>query len=183
LNEAQRIKTHILNTTATMLQQGFELEALTIRKIAQKANISTGLIHYHFGSKDSLLVEAVEQLIDKTATLEAFKMMDPALDAKIRLRQFLMALSHEVLQYNHYSKILLKHELLSNSFDTPRFILPLLKEIAPDLSKQALKWLSIQVVAPLQYIFMKEEGFLTYYDSAVLDIENLTETHLRRLGL
>jgi len=166
-----------------MLQQGFELEALTIRKIAQKANISTGLIHYHFKSKDLLLVEAVEQLIDKTATLEALKMMDPALDPRLRLRQFLLALSHEVLQFNHYSKILLKHELLSSSFDTPAFILPLLKEIDATLSEQALKWLSIQVVAPLQYIFMKEEGFLTYYDIDELNIDSLIETHLNRLGL
>jgi AcrR family transcriptional regulator len=38
--------------------------AITTRKVAQRAGVNLGLLHYYFKSKDALVVETIEHFID-----------------------------------------------------------------------------------------------------------------------
>ncbi|GAB6109771.1 TetR/AcrR family transcriptional regulator [Fusibacter bizertensis] len=177
------IKRHILDATVKILLQGVDPELITVRKIAQKANIAIGLINYHFGSKEHLILEAIQTVIENVSEEGVQILTDNQVAPSLRLRQFLTKMSEIVLHYNAYSKILLKHELLSDSFATPTYILGILKEIDPNLSENEVRMLAIQVVAPMQYIFMKENGFLNYQDLDTLAYQKIIEIHLKRLGL
>ena len=64
-----------------------------------------------------------------------------------------------------------------------RSILNILREIQPDASDEALKWLSIVVVAPLQYVFLKESGFKAYMETDVMITPAFIDEHLSVLGL
>lgn len=183
MKEISEIKKHILDATVKMLLQGIDPELITVRKIATKANIAVGLINYHFGSKDNLILAAIELVIESVSGEGVLILVDDQLAPSLRLRQFLFKMSEIVLQYNAYSKMLLKHELLGDSFATPSYILEILKEIDPKLSDNELRMLSIQVVAPMQYIFMKENGFLAYQALNAFDYREIIEMHLKRLGL
>lgn len=183
MKEVSDIKRHILDTTVKILLQGVAPELITVRKIAHKGNISIGLINYHFGSKDHLILAAIESVIENVSEEGIVILMDNQIAPSLRLRQFLIKMSEIVLHYNAYSKLLLKHELLSDSFATPSYILEILKEIDPNLSENEVRMLAIQVVAPMQYIFMKENGFLNYQDLDTLAYQEIIEIHLKRLGL
>lgn len=60
----QDIKEHIINTTISLIENSDGLiENITIRAIAQKANVSVGLINYHFESKKNLIEVCVQRII------------------------------------------------------------------------------------------------------------------------
>ncbi|HAE43497.1 MAG TPA: hypothetical protein DCG34_11380 [Clostridiales bacterium] len=166
-----------------MLEDCFDAEVLTIRKIAQKANVSVGLINYHFESKGKLLLLATSQVIDRVAAKENLLLMDMSLPPKVRLRKFLLDMADIVVRHETFSKIILKQEILGDSILTPNHILGILKEIRPMDSDEALKWLSIVVVAPLQFIFLKEVGFKAYLDTDFVDVPNIIDKHLSLLDL
>ncbi len=58
------IKEKIISTTISLIQQSEGLiENITMRDIAQKADIAVGLINYHFGSKNNLIEICVQRII------------------------------------------------------------------------------------------------------------------------
>jgi AcrR family transcriptional regulator len=183
MQQIKDVKAHILKTTVAMLENGFEPDVMTIRKIAQKANVSVGLINYHYGTKDELLLLATNQVIDRVAVSENVLLMDMNLPPKERLRKFLLDMAEIVIRYEAFSKIMLRQEILSNSFATPSHILSILKEIQPMATDASLKWLSIVVVAPLQYIFLKESGFKAYMETEAIVTPEFIDRHLSTLGL
>ncbi|NMA04850.1 MAG: TetR/AcrR family transcriptional regulator [Acholeplasmataceae bacterium] len=58
------VKEKIINTTINLIKEsnGFS-NNITIRKIAEDANVSVGLINYHFKSKEKLIEICVERII------------------------------------------------------------------------------------------------------------------------
>jgi len=183
VQQAKYVKEHILKTTVEMLEDGFDAEVITIRKIAYKANVSVGLINYHYGSKDELLLIATNQVIDRVAVSENTLLMDMSLSPKERLRKFLIGMTEIVIRHETFSKIMIRQEILSSSFATPNHILSILKEIQPMATESSLKWLSIVVVAPMQYIFLKESGFSAYMETEIKITPEFIDKHLSALGL
>lgn len=177
------VKTHILKTTIDMLERGYEAEAITIRKIAKVADVSIGLINYHFGSKEKLLLMAVDQVIDHVSKEEGILLLDLSLPPKERLRVFLFEMAKIVINYESLSRTMLKQELLSDNFSTPKHILKILKEIQPEATDENLKWLSIMVVAPLQYVFLKKTGFNAYMEIDMEITPAFIDNHLNAMGL
>ena len=58
------IKEKIINTTISLIQHSDGLvENITVRDIAQKANVAVGLINYHFDSKKNLIEMCVQRII------------------------------------------------------------------------------------------------------------------------
>ncbi|HEY7461911.1 MAG TPA: TetR family transcriptional regulator, partial [Gemmatimonadota bacterium] len=65
--EADR-KEQILNAALrTAARDG--LEGLTIRNVAAEAELSSGLVLFHFNTKDALLTAALDVLLETTAVL------------------------------------------------------------------------------------------------------------------
>ena len=60
------IKEKIIDTTITLIQSSDGLiENITIRAIAQKAQVSVGLVNYHFHSKKNLIEICVQRMISQ----------------------------------------------------------------------------------------------------------------------
>ena len=53
----------ILQAAIAILGEEADPESITVRQIAARAEVGTGLINYHFGSKDALLNEAIGTLM------------------------------------------------------------------------------------------------------------------------
>ncbi len=185
------IKAQLIRSVIALLDDGFDVEELTIRQIAYEAHISTGLINYHFGSKWNLIVAAISSIIDDAAT-EAFQTLSNLNDTpKQQLRTFLKAMAMVVCKYQKYTSVLIRDEILSDRFSTPETIVGLLKEIKPDLSEKEIKYLAIQVIAPIQYVFLKEGGLRKYlgeeqdnsHTNALDDYEEIMEVFLKTLGI
>lgn len=182
------IKTLLIKSVIDLLDDEFDVEELTIRQIAYEAHISTGLINYHFGSKWNLIVAAISSIIDSAAA-EAFQELSNQNDTpKEQLRTFLKAMAIVVCKYQKYSAILIKDELNSERFSTPETILGLLRDIKPHLSEKEIKYLALQMVAPIQYIFLKEGGLKKYLGEDIHrpmleEYEEIMEAFLKTLGI
>lgn len=177
------MKEHIIRTTIHLLDNGFDMDTLTVRKIASKSNVAIGSINYHFGTKDKLFLEVINRIVDRTQTSVKPLLTDEHLPPRDRLIKFLLEMVEIVLHYKSQSKIMLRYELLSDSFTTLEHILDILHELRPDIGEEELKWLSVLVVAPLQYIFLKEEGFKKFMVTQEFVTEPFIESHLKMLGL
>ena len=58
------VKEKIIETAITLIKNSDGLvENITIREIAQKADVAVGLINYHFGSKSRLIETCVQRII------------------------------------------------------------------------------------------------------------------------
>jgi AcrR family transcriptional regulator len=60
------IKEKIISATISLIKRSDGLvENITVREIAQKANVAVGLINYHFGSKKNLIEICVQRIISQ----------------------------------------------------------------------------------------------------------------------
>lgn len=63
------VKNHIIEVTTELIEQyNGNIKDITARMIAAKADIGLGLINYHFGSKENLITECVQRIIEKVVT-------------------------------------------------------------------------------------------------------------------
>lgn len=171
------IKDHLIKAVRALLEDEFDADQITVRQIAYEAHVATGLVNYHFGSKWNLIVAAISAIIEDAAreSFEKFSNHDDPPPKK--LRAFLKAMAVVVCEYKNYTSYLIRDELLSSRFSTPETILDLLGEIKPELSSREIKYMAIQIVAPIQYIFLKEAGLANYLSDEVnqLDVSKQTK--------
>lgn len=64
MRKSDNVKERIIETTIDLIQKSNgNTENITIRNIAEKVGIGTGLINYHFGTKDKLIEICVQRII------------------------------------------------------------------------------------------------------------------------
>ncbi|MDK2952449.1 MAG: hypothetical protein PWQ77_2114, partial [Kosmotogales bacterium] len=64
MKKSSNIKENIIEVTTELIRQSEgDINDITIRMIAEKANVGTGLINYHFQSKENLITLCVQRII------------------------------------------------------------------------------------------------------------------------
>ena len=70
MGKSEEIKEKIIKTTIEMLEKSNgEIDNITIRGIAQTVGVGTGLINYHFGTKDHLIELCVQRIIQNVISV------------------------------------------------------------------------------------------------------------------
>lgn len=70
----QRVR--IMETALTLINEGLGARAITMRKIAAKANVALGLINYYFPSKNDLLLATCNLFADNHLIKPLFELQD-----------------------------------------------------------------------------------------------------------
>lgn len=79
MQKSEKTRERILESTLALMREGgHDLEALTIRGIAERAGVSVGLINHHFGSKEKLVEQCVQRIIG--GVISAFTPSIPTAD-------------------------------------------------------------------------------------------------------
>lgn len=69
MNKNVNVKNRIIEVTTELIEQhNGNIKDITARMIATKANVGLGLINYHFESKEKLITECVQRIIEKVVT-------------------------------------------------------------------------------------------------------------------
>ena len=107
------IKEKIIKTTVELIKS-VGIDGLSVRKIAELADVNVASINYHFGSKDKLVNEILKaSLLEFRGT---FNLLDNAEVSPIkRLRQFLLAYLSLLKAHPELFKIVLSPEKLFDS--------------------------------------------------------------------
>lgn len=65
MEERKNIKEHIMDVTTKLIQEyEGDISKITLRIIAERAHVGLGLINYHFGSKDKLILACIQRIIN-----------------------------------------------------------------------------------------------------------------------
>lgn len=87
-------------------------EGTSISKVAQKANISKGLVYNYFSSKDEILEAILEE-----AAQEGDQMMTTSSSSpEAHLKEMIEAFFHSIEQHQHYWKLITTLGLRANEF-------------------------------------------------------------------
>ncbi len=155
----QETREKILTAVAEILTEGYASDQITIRQIAEKANVAIGTINYHFESKEKLLYEvASDLLLDLSDNLlkEALETIHPA----EQLRAFLVKTSDFVATYEKAFRVSIAYDLTQGDMSINYYLLPLLKAIlGEEKSELELKMLSLQILMPMQAILLNDREF------------------------
>ncbi len=87
MEKTKNIKEHIMDVTTQLIQESdADINQITIRRIAERAQVGLGLINYHFGSKDKLILECIQRNINNVVhCFTPEKKDDGEIDDKYRL--------------------------------------------------------------------------------------------------
>jgi AcrR family transcriptional regulator len=156
-------KEHILKTTITILQKKETDNVPTVRDIAKEANVGVASINYHFHSKENLLREAAVHLLDEAVKKSSMIILDEGIEPKERVRQFILDLSVVFFDHKKLTRLYLSTEFNKGKLGSAKFILPVMRRIFNNaLNEEQIKIKTLQLVVPMQYIFLHEEGFIDY---------------------
>lgn len=161
--EGADAKKRIENAVEVLIKEGFPIEKITVRQIAERAGVGIGTISYHFQSRDKLIYETVnkalvgmaEQLVIGGSTLEE--------EPLGKLRSFLIKSSDMLIPYYSLYKLQMNYELVQGDMQTPEYLYPLLKEHFGDKkSELEIRLTALQIISTLQVIFVNPAAFEKY---------------------
>lgn len=153
--------------TALIEEKGERLEEITVREICARAGVGLGLLNYYFGSKEKLIEECVEKIVN--GIVEKF----------MKIREGTALLSpFEALEELGYATLtfLFEHEAVSRismltdfrsparNDNTQRTLLayvPLVAACRPDLSADGTKRLAFALIAAMQSAFLRSGVILS----------------------
>jgi len=159
----QEAKTRLIEATQQLLDEGLDPEKITVRQIAERAQVGLGLINYHFGSKDNLLFEAVAIGMQAVVN-QAYQPEESASQpAEERLRQMLKSAAEVGLRFPKLTRVGVRHDLLQGDLGTTQMVLPLLREVmGNETDEQTLRLAAFQLIASLQLAFLKFDELQLY---------------------
>lgn len=162
----------IIDTTKALLEETEDIEKITVRQIAERANVGTGLINYHFKSKDALLSIAIgdtmAKIISNFSESDSYADLTPVEKLKAMLIE-LYALSDKK---EKLMRFILSHDIMNGNMQTPLYLTPLLKQIFGDKKDEIqLRILALQILYPIQVTGLNRKAFYMYSGIDVSDKE------------
>ena len=95
MGKADQVKESIMETTIELLKKsGGNINTITIRDIATLSGVGTGLINYHFGTKDHLIELCVQRIISNV--ISAFR---PRIDRDMTAEEKLKETAKQVVDF------------------------------------------------------------------------------------
>jgi AcrR family transcriptional regulator len=164
----QDIKEHIINTTISLIENSDGLiENITIRAIAQKANVAVGLINYHFESKKNLIEVCVQRIIShvmatfpKNAEVEGVSAPDDEPEsemASFTARVFDFLLNHPEIAKISILADLTEPNIASNSSVSYRAILKGLPETEDKKSERIRRIKAFMLLSAIHAAFLNRQ--------------------------
>ena len=162
-------KEKILNTVVALLLEHKDASKITNRQVAELAGVNSALINYYYQSKENLMNKAVDICLNSIAG-RMFEKTDASVPPEERLRGMIKTISTFMFENYELSSIAVFSELKSGSFSTSRTLLPILKEFfGESKSEAALKLMALQIVSPMQVIFLNAKAYEEYLCEDVFD--------------
>ncbi len=183
--KSEATKELIIEKTIDLInEQEGKIEEITIRKIANRANIGVGLIHHYFFSKENLIEICIQQIINKvvyTFQLEGFEQLEPLARTKLVTKQLVRFL----MENQNISKVSILDDMKNpkdkdNTFGTIiglAYCMSPTKEAYESYLKKAFYLVSILQVSFLRKDMLQQSVGINYFVDQKRDkfLEELVE--------
>lgn len=168
---SRSLKEHMIDTAVELLAEKADVDQITVRQIAERAGVSVGSVHYHFGSKNSLLAAAIEKSVLQMA--ESVLADAQAADAAPadQLKGMLKAVFSLEPNQEKLARFLLLQYITEGNLQTPLFVVRFLQDVCAEATESRLQILAWQIVQPLIVATIAPAAFRRYcgvdmYDEA-----------------
>ena len=158
-----------------LLSQVSDAEKITVRQIADRANVGVGLVNYHFGSKDGLLASLVAE---KMANM--VRGMQTAADAELlpkqRLQLMLTRLFDYSVEYLPLVRFMVRQNIEDGEMGSALTLVPFLKDIfGSDADEMRLRVIALQILYPIQITGLVPEKFKLFSGIDIMNTEERSE--------
>lgn len=159
----QDARERIIQAATEILNEVSDIEKITVRQIAERANVGVGSINYHFNSKDNLLSLAVGDVLAKMATGFLEDKQDLSLNPIQKLKAMLKALCNVATSNSNLIQYILTQGILNGDMQTPLYLIPILKEIyGSEKEELELRVIALQILHPIQISGIAPAAFRMY---------------------
>lgn len=159
----QEARARILQAAIALLAEESDLTKITVRQIAEQAEVSLGSINYYFQSKENLFSEAVMQSVGDVAAnwFDPFGSQDT--DPQTRLRQLFKETSSTLAGFPQFAQIYIEQAIKQGNFEVPTQLVPLLRKIfGSQKSELEIRLLALQLIIPLWFATLHPEALQRY---------------------
>ena len=163
-------KEAIIQSTIDLInEKGERMDTLTVREIAQKAEVGLGLINYYFESKDKLIELCVERIVN--GIVDTFRVIQEQTE-KLSAFDKLACLGNMTFSFlfEHYAvsrtSILSDMRMPKDDDNTHRTYLaylPLVSACRPDWDEETLKRKTFYLITVMQQSFLRHKVILQLY--------------------
>lgn len=157
MKKSENVKEKIIETTIVLLQKSNgNAENITIRNIAETVGIGTGLINYHFHSKEKLIEACVQRIIENVITVFRPKINEES-DEISRLKEVAKQVMDFLMANPEISKISIFGDMV-----TPRIMDNTMKTVIGfietlNTEKKEIKLITYCFTLVLQGIFLRKD--------------------------
>lgn len=161
--EKTSVKEKLIATTIKLIENNESIEDVTVRDIAAAAEVGTGLINYHFQTKDNLIKICVERIIGDV--IQNFDRIYKSLTMAPleKLRFLTKRMCTFLIQNPGISRVSILSDLFSgsnadNSVTTIHAYRPVVREVCgPDKSDKEIYLLTQILTATIQSVFLRAD--------------------------
>lgn len=186
MTESNDLKNKIINVTKELITKGDgDINKITIRAIAEKADVGVGLINYHFKNKDNLIEICVQQMIGDV--VDSFR---PDLDDTSVPVERLAATVKQVMDFLFSNEAISRISILSDmknptgNDNSTKTMLGFFSNLKGSMDEGEGKKLIFALTAILQSIFLRKDAscdILGIDVSNKKDRDELIELIIRKL--
>ena len=177
-------KESIMRETIGLIEEkGERLEEITVREICKKAGVGLGLVNYHFGSKDKLIEQCVERIIN--GIVERFRNMQESTASlsPFEKLEYLGNVTFDFLFEHHtVSKISVLADMQTpkesdNTHRTYAAYLPLVAACCPEWDEATVKRKTFCLVTVMQQSILRYETVSEIFGMDLRQSENRKKFH------
>lgn len=159
----QDARNRIIKAAIEMLNEVTDVDKITVRQVAERANVGIGLINYHFKSKDNLLSIAIAEIMAKIATGFSISGNYSDLQPIPKIKTMLKELYSFAERHEKLLQFTLAHGIVNGDMQTPLFLVPVLREIFGDSKDEIqLRIIALQILLPIQVTAICPSAFNFY---------------------
>jgi len=156
----QEARNRIIKAAIEILDEVSDVERVTVRQVAERANVGIGLINYHFQTKDNLLKIAIEGSLANMATNLTAPGNESPVEPVAKLKAMLQELYDYAQRHEKLIQFTLKQGILGGDLQASLFLIPVLREIfGNEKTETDLRIIALQILLPIQITSMNTSGF------------------------
>ena len=125
----QDARKRIICAATEILYEISDIEKITVRQIAERANVGIGTINYHFNSKDNLLSFAVGEVMAEKVNEFLKPQKNSDLEPVENLKTMLKEVCRVAVENEKIIQFMLTQIISNGDMKTPLYFIPFLKAI------------------------------------------------------
>lgn len=159
----QDARNRIIKATKEIIDETGSIDQITVRQIAERANVGVGLINYHYKSKDNLLGTVVSEEMAIMAGGFLKTGSDPGMDPVRKMKVMLKDLFSYGEKHKDHLKYIVTQSILNGDMQAQLTLVPILREIFGEQKDEInLRIIAMQILLPLQVTALSPQAFHFY---------------------